>query len=177
MPDTAKLMQRHLGLDPEATFYLLDHLRTWKTIPSGTKLLKSIALFPRIDGKNAGRSPQKPGESGSAVPEFKPQVTLDDFAKLDLRVATIIKVESIPRAKKLLKLEVDLGEKRTIVAGIAADYEPDDLVGKQIIIVSNLKPAKLMGVLSNGMLLAAVDGNRVTLATLAGEVKPGTRLS
>jgi methionyl-tRNA synthetase len=176
MPDTAKLMQRHLGLDPEAPFYLLDQLRTWKTIPTGTKLLKSIALFPRIDGKNAGGSPQKPVESETAVPEFKSQVTLDDFAKLDLRVATVIKAESIPRAKKLLKLEVDLGEKRTIVAGIAADYAPEDLVGKQIVIVSNLKPAKIMGILSNGMLLAAVEGDRVTLATVDGEVKPGTRL-
>ncbi len=104
-------------------------------------------------------------------------MTLDDFAKLDLRVATIIKAESIPRAKKLLKLEVDLGEKRTIVAGIAADYAPEDLVGKQIVIVSNLKPAKIMGILSNGMLRAAVEGDRVSLATVAGEVKPGTRLS
>lgn len=176
MPDTAKLMQRHLGLDPEAPFYLLDRLRTWKTIPTGTKLLKSIALFPRIDGKNAGGSPQKPAESETAVPEFKPQVTLDDFAKLDLRVATVIKAESIPRAKKLLKLEVNLGEKRTIVAGIAADYAPEDLVGKQIVIVSNLKPARIMGILSNGMLLAAVEGDRVTLATVDGKVKPGTRL-
>jgi methionyl-tRNA synthetase len=177
MPDTAKLMQRHLGLDPEAPFYLLDQLRTWNTIPSGTKLLKSIALFPRIDGKNAAGNAQKPLESETAVPEFKPQVTLDDFAKLDLRVATVIKAENIPRAKKLLKLEVDLGEKRTIVAGIAADYAPEDLTGKQIVIVSNLKPAKIMGILSNGMLLAAVEGDRVTLVTVDGEVKPGTPIS
>ena len=177
MPDTAKLMQRHLGLDPEAPFYMLDQLRTWQTIPPGTKLLKSIALFPRIDSKKADGSPQKSAQAEKAAAEFKPQVTIDDFAKLDLRVATIIKAESIPRAKKLLKLEVDLGEKRTIVAGIAADYAPEDLVGKQIIIVSNLKPAKIMGILSNGMLLAAVDGDRVTLATVDETVKPGTRLS
>jgi methionyl-tRNA synthetase len=139
--------------------------------------LKSIALFPRIDGKNAAGNAQKPLESETAVPEFKPQVTLDDFAKLDLRVATVIKAENIPRAKKLLKLEVDLGEKRTIVAGIAADYAPEDLTGKQIVIVSNLKPAKIMGILSNGMLLAAVEGDRVTLVTVDGEVKPGTPIS
>jgi methionyl-tRNA synthetase len=177
MPDTSKLMQRHLGLDPEGPFYLLDQLRTWNAIPEGTKLLKSIALFPRIDSKNAGGAQQEPAESASTIPDFKPQVTIDDFAKLDLRVATITKAENIPRAKKLLKLEVDLGEKRTIIAGIAADYAPEDLVGKQIIIVSNLKPAKIMGVLSNGMLLAAVDGDRVTLATVDGKVKPGTLLS
>ena len=177
MPDTAKQMQRHLGLDPEAPFYHLDRLRTWNTIPSGTKLLKSIALFPRIETQNTGEAPKKMTESESNIPEIKPQVTIEEFAKLDLRVATVTKAEKVPRAKKLLELEIDLGEKRTIVAGIAADYAPEDLVGKQIIIVSNLKPAKIMGILSNGMLLAAVDGERVTLATLDGKVKPGTRLS
>ncbi|MGD2270940.1 MAG: methionine--tRNA ligase [Desulfobacterales bacterium] len=177
IPDTAKKMQKHLGLDPAAPFYLLDKLRTWRTIPPGTRLLKSIALFPRIDVKNAGPAEQEPAEAETAIPDFKPQVTLEAFAELDLRVATVISAESIPRAKKLLKLEVDLGEKRTIVAGIAVDYAPERLIGKQIIIVSNLKPAKIMGILSNGMLLAAVDGDRVTLATLDGKVKPGTPIS
>jgi methionyl-tRNA synthetase len=177
IPDTAKTMQKHLGLDPAAHFYLLDKLRTWRKIPPGTRLLKSIALFPRIDVKNAEPAEQEPAEAETAIPDFKPQVTLEAFAELDLRVATVINAESIPRAKKLLKLEVDLGEKRTIVAGIAADYAPESLIGKQIIIVSNLKPAKIMGILSNGMLLAAVDGDRVTLATLDDKVKPGTPIS
>ena len=96
--------------------------------------------------------------------------------KVDLRVATVVKAEAVPRAKKLLQLEIDLGEKRTIVAGIAASYPPEELVGKQIIVVANLKPAKIMGILSNGMLLAAVDKQRTTLATLDGKVKPGTAL-
>jgi methionyl-tRNA synthetase len=177
MPDTAKLMQKHLGLDPQAPFYLLDQLRTWKTIPPGTKLLKSITLFPRIEVEKSDSTLQRQSKSAPAAPEFKPQVTLEEFAKLDLRVATVISAESIPRAKKLLKLEIDLGEKRTIVAGIAADYDPQRLIGKQIIIVSNLKPAKIMGILSNGMLLAAAEGDRVTLATLDGKVKPGTPIS
>ena len=96
---------------------------------------------------------------------------------MDLRVATVIRAETIPRAKKLLKLEVDLGEKRTIVAGIAEKYKPEELIGKQIIIVANLKPAKLMGVVSNGMLLAAMEGKRCALATLDKETTPGTPLS
>jgi methionyl-tRNA synthetase len=95
---------------------------------------------------------------------------------VDLRVATVIKAEKIPRAKKLLKLEVDMGEARTIVAGIANDYEPEDIVGKQVIVVANLKPAKLMGILSNGMVLAAVEDGKCSIATLDKEVKPGTSL-
>jgi len=89
----------------------------------------------------------------------------------------VIQAEEIPRAKKLLKLEVDLGERKTIIAGISADYTPEDLAGKQVIVVANLKPAKLMGILSQGMLLAAVDKNGCTLATLDKKVKPGTSLS
>ena len=81
------------------------------------------------------------------------------------------------RAKKLLKLEVDLGEKRTIVAGIAAHYTPEELVGKQVIVAANLKPAKIMGILSNGMLLAAIDDFGCAVATMDKKVKPGTPLS
>ena len=88
---------------------------------------------------------------------IKPEITIDDFAKIDLRVATVVSAQAVPRAKKLLQLEVDLGETRTIVSGIAGSYAPEDLVGKQVIVVANLKPAKLMGVLSKGMLIAATD--------------------
>ena len=98
--------------------------------------------------------------------ESKPEITIDSFSKIDLRAGTIINAESIPRAKKLLKLEVDIGEKRTIVAGIAESYKPEDLVGKQVIIVTNLKTAKLMGILSNGMLLATADDNGCIVATM-----------
>jgi methionyl-tRNA synthetase len=110
------------------------------------------------------------------MPEIKPQITLDEFSKVDLRVATVVHVEKIPRAKKILKLEIDLGQKRTIVAGIAETYTPEDLLGKQVIVVANLKPAKLMGIVSNGMLVAAVDDTGPTLATLDKPVDPGTPL-
>ena len=89
----------------------------------------------------------------------------------------MIHAERIPRAKKVLKLEVDLGEKRTIVAGIAQNYTPVELIGKQIIIVANLKPAKLMGIVSNGMLIAAVDDSGPNLAIPDKPVGPGTPLS
>ncbi|QTA90250.1 methionine--tRNA ligase [Desulfonema magnum] len=182
MPDTAIIMQKHLGvMDPESgekPFYHLDTLRTWKTITPGIKLPKSTALFPRIDIKKmkAEMAEKVPDESGPK-PEIKPEISMETFAEVDLRVATVIHAEAIPRAKKLLKLEVDIGEKRTIVAGIAQNYTPEEMVGKQVIIVANLKPAKLMGVLSKGMLIAAVDDNGCTVATLDKQVKAGTRLS
>ena len=112
----------------------------------------------------------------TATLDIKPEITLAEFGKVDLRVATVLRAEMIPRAKKLLKIEVDLGQKRTIVAGIAEKYAPEDLVGKQVIIVANLKPAKLIGILSNGMLIAAVDDSGPTFATLEKPVKPGTAL-
>jgi methionyl-tRNA synthetase len=94
-------------------------------------------------------------------------------------LANILKAEGIPRAKKLHKLEVDLGENepRTLVAGIAGAYTtPEDLVGKQVIVVANLKPAKLMGVLSKGMVLAASDEKQIALLTADKNMKPGTQI-
>jgi methionyl-tRNA synthetase len=108
--------------------------------------------------------------------QVKPEITLDEFSRIDLRVATIVQAEPIPKAKKLLKLEVDMGQKRTLVAGIAEAYSPEELIGKQVIVVANLKPAKLMGVVSNGMVVAAVDDSGPTLASFEKEVAPGTPL-
>ena len=110
------------------------------------------------------------------VPDIKPEITIEQFSTVDLRVATVIQAEKIPRAKKILKLEVDLGHKRIIVAGIAENHTPEELVGKQVIVVANLKPAKLMGIVSNGMLVAAVDKAGPILATLEKPVAPGTPL-
>lgn len=94
--------------------------------------------------------------------------------KVDLRVGTVIRAETIPKANKLLKLEVALGEEtRTIVAGIAKSYAPEAIRGKQVIVVANLKPAKLMGVLSEGMLLAAVTDEGCAVATLEREMPSG----
>ncbi len=106
--------------------------------------------------------------------EIKPEITFEELAKIDFRVGTVIHAEGIPKAKKLLKLEVDIGEKRTIVAGISESYSPDDLTGKQVLIAANLKPAKIMGILSNGMLRAAVDEKVCSIATFEKKMKPGT---
>jgi methionyl-tRNA synthetase len=176
MPDTAVKMQKHLGLDPQAPFYLLNQLKKWKVIKPGTQLPKSIVLFPRIERPDKTADQKGKAETGAEHPAFKPEITPEEFSKLDLRVATVIHAARIPRAKKVLKLEVDLGQKRTIVAGIAENYTPEELVGKQVIIVANLKPVKLMGIVSKGMLIAAVDDSGPTLATLDKPVDPGTPL-
>jgi methionyl-tRNA synthetase len=178
MPDTAAAMQKHLGLNPRSPFFKLHLLKTWKVLPPGTQLPKSITLFPRIDPTMTKFKSPEAEPDASHLPALKPEIDLTTFSQVDLRAATVIQAEPIARAKKLLRLEVDLGdEKRTIVSGIAGSYAPEDILGKQVIIIANLRPAKLMGVLSKGMLIAAVSDGEAVVATLDRPVKPGTRLS
>ncbi|MBT8374750.1 MAG: methionine--tRNA ligase [Deltaproteobacteria bacterium] len=174
MPDTALMMQKHLGMDISVPFYTFKQLHRWKMLKPGTKLLKSITLFPRIDLKKVKADIKRETKAGDKVFEIKPEVTFEEFSKIDFKVGTVVHVEAIPKAKKLLKLEVDIGEKRTIVAGISESYNSDDLKGKQVLIAANLKPAKIMGTLSNGMLLAAVDNQGCSIATFDKKMKPGT---
>ena len=106
------------------------------------------------------------------------RISMDDFMKVELRVATILAAEAVPKSKRLVKLSVDVGtEQRTIVAGIAEAYQPEQLVGRTVVIVFNLKPATLMGVQSNGMVLAASpEGGRPVLLTVESPVAPGARV-
>ena len=177
MPETAETMQKHLGIDSKKRSFKLDILKKWKTLMPGTKIPKSITLFPRIDLNKEPVTPSGKKETTDMALDIKPEITTEEFNKVDLRVATVIHAEVLPRAKKLLKLEVDMGERRTIVAGISTAYSPEDLEGKQVIVVANLKPAKLMGILSNGMLLAAVENDSCAVATLDRKMKPGISLS
>jgi len=176
MPETAKTMQQHLGLDPSEYCFDLEKLKAWNHLKPGIALPKSVTLFPRIDVKKALAKGLPASDDTPSIAAFKPEITFEEFAKIDLRTATIIKAEPVPRSKKLLKLEIDVGEKRTIVAGIAQQVAVDDLIGKQIILVANLKPAKIMGILSNGMLLAASDKKSLAVATFDQSTKPGTPL-
>jgi methionyl-tRNA synthetase len=176
MPDTASTMQKHLGEDPEEPFYLIDRLSEWKSLTPGKTLPKSTILFPRIDLDEVKKRLSESEVSSTEDTEIKSQISIETFGKVDLRVATVLQAEAVPKAKKLLKLVVDTGKKRTIVAGIAQSYRPEDLIGKQIIIVANLKPVKIMGILSEGMLLAASEQERHVFATVADAVAPGTPL-
>jgi methionyl-tRNA synthetase len=106
------------------------------------------------------------------------KISIDDFMRVDLRVAKVLTAEKVPNSRKLLKLSIDVGtEQRTLVAGISEAYEPEQLVGRTIVMVFNLKPAKLMGIESNGMVLAAsADGGKPTLVGFDQEIPPGTRV-
>ena len=112
-------------------------------------------------------------ETPSATPEADTRITIDEFMKVELRVAKVVTAERVPKSKKLIKLEVDLGsEVRVVVAGIAGTYEPEALVGRTVVIVANLKPAKLMGVESNGMVLAASLEGDVPMLVGFGDQPP-----
>ena len=174
MPATAAAIQNQLGLNPdEGPFYRLDRLKAWGATKAGNRIQKTPALFPRIDYQPSTREDRASGQDL----DLKKQISFDEFGKLDLRVATVLKAAPVPKSKKLLKLEVDMGEIRTIVAGISQSYTPDEIVGRQVIIVANLKPAKLMGVASNGMVLAAVDKKGASLVAPGRQVAPGTPVS
>lgn len=104
-------------------------------------------------------------------------ISFDAFQNLELRVAEIVAAEKIAKSDRLLKLTVKAPEERTIVAGIAQHYQPEELIGRQVIIVANLKPAKLMGVASHGMVLAAKEGDRLVLSAVSGPVANGSRVA
>ena len=105
------------------------------------------------------------------------EITIDDFAKIDLRVATVIAAECVPKTDKLIKLQVKIGdEERTIVSGIAQHYEPENLIGKNVIVIANLKPAKLRGIESRGMVLAASDGEGNLVLADAPGIASGSKV-
>jgi methionyl-tRNA synthetase len=180
MPGKMGELRSALGLP--ASDPLDADLRRWGVLAGGKRVSKPGALFPRIqreedtapvDAPNA-KPTEKPAKAGVADDASTGLITYDDFAKLRLRTAKIMAAEKIEGTTKLLRLEVMSGdERRQIVAGIAQYYDTDDLIGKSIVIVANLKPAKIRGVESQGMLLAASKGESLKLITVDGELSSG----
>ena len=178
LPEAARKIRHALGHtgDPK----LGD--AEWGRLAPGTRVQKLSGLFPRIEAKDqsdltygATRTSRTPpaGQSGRAV-----LATIDDFSKVDLRVAEVLTAEPVPKSKKLLKLTVSLGsEQRTLVAGIAEHYAPADLVGKKVVVVANLEPAQLMGIESNGMVLAGSTEGKLAVLTLDRDLPPGTKIT
>ena len=107
---------------------------------------------------------------------LKAEISYEDFEKVDLRVAKVLAAEAVPKSNKLLKLKIDVGEERTIVAGMGKDYKPEEIVGKNIVVVVNLKPTKLMGVESHGMLLATDTDRGLTLVSYDRDPKTGAKV-
>ncbi len=175
MPESAEKIHDQLGLAKKGKDLTLDDLRKWGESLLITHVKKAPALFPRID-KKKGQAPEKPVREKKTVKEKSSLMSFKNFQKLDLRIGTIRTAEPIEKADKLLKLTVDIGEERPVVAGIAKHYKPEDLVGKQVVLVANLEPAKLMGVESCGMVLAAEDENGLRLIVPETEARPGSRV-
>ena len=176
MPRASQVMQKHLGMTSADICQTLEDLSVWGNMQPGTKLPKTVTLFPRVE---LDKPEAKGGEIAPAKEtsdSLKPEISVQTFQQIDLRVATVLHAEPVPRSKNLLKLKVDVGEERTVVAGIAKSYHPEDLIGKQVVIVANLKPVKLMGILSQGMVLTAADKGACRLVTLDGPSEPGTPL-
>ena len=161
MPFSAPKLLEQLGLAVPEQLLLADV--TWGKLPDGTKVQKGQPVFPRIEEEKKEAKPAAKKEAKKADKKVEGvatlgQVTIDDFAKLDLRVATITAAEKVANADKLMKLTVQVGEEsRTIVSGIAKFYTAEQLVGKNVIVIANLKPHTFKGIESKGMLLAASD--------------------
>ncbi|RIW29881.1 methionine--tRNA ligase [Bacillus salacetis] len=194
----AVMLQPFLTRAPKKIFEQLnvdqEELTTWESleefgiIPAGTKVVKKgEPIFPRLDiaeeveyikEKMRGTAPQPEEEAEKAeeVPEPE-EITIDDFMKVDFRVATVIKAEPVKKADKLLKIQLDLGyEKRQVVSGIAKFYKPEDLIGKKVICVTNLKPVKLRGELSQGMILAGEKDGVLSLASVDQSLANGAKV-
>ncbi len=182
MPATATRLRDQLGVS--ATPFDLTRGTAWGLAREGATVGESEPLFPRVDlattmKELAMRSDDQPRpaapapDQASAVDDL---ITIDQFAQVKLKVAVVREAERVPDSKKLMRLMVDLGEPelRQLVAGIAERYRAEDLVGRRIVVVANLKPAKLMGVESRGMLLAASVAGEPFLLSPDGEVPPGT---
>jgi methionyl-tRNA synthetase len=195
MPDTADNIWQQLGLKsiveetkqslPETTPEDADvypEIFTWNWTPAyNIKVSKGAQLFPRIDIKKTFKKEKTvEDKKGQNKPEKEPEdnlITITDFAKVQLKIGRVLQAERVEGSNKLIKLQVDTGEGRQIVAGIGSSYAPEDLSGKKIVVVTNLKPAKLMGVESQGMLLAATDSNGVlSILTPEKEIKEGAQI-
>jgi len=179
LPDAAARIRQAVGQSGPPT--LAD--AEWGRLTAGTIVEKVPGLFPRVDvdGKRAARGTapsSRTTRSGGAEAAAASQLSIDEFSRLDLRVAEVRAAEAVPKSKKLLKLTLWLGtEERTVVAGIAEHYTPDDLVGKRVVIVANLQPAKLMGIESNGMVLAGSTDGRLAVLTPDRDLPPGARVT
>ena len=173
LPKTTEQIRELLGLG--GTPIRLADL-AWGKLTLGTKVQKAPALFPRIEATNSPLPSAGRGE-GEGAKVGAQRITLEEFSRMDLRVAEVVAAEKVERAKRLLKLTVKVGaEVRTLVAGIAEHYVPADLVGKKVVVVANLEPATLMGVQSDGMLLAASEGNTLALIIVDRDLPSGAKI-
>ncbi|WP_342574560.1 methionine--tRNA ligase [Solibacillus sp. FSL K6-1781] len=187
MTNAPKQIIEQLGLDEKSLQW--DTIETFgNVIPKNIKVAeKGTPIFPRLDAEveiayireqmqSSVKTPQEEETTTVEAPETE-EITIDDFMNVDLRVATVMACEPVAKAKKLLKLQVDLGyEQRQVVSGIAEHYKPEELIGKKVIVVANLKPVTLRGELSQGMILAGSHDGVLTLATVDPKLANGAQV-
>jgi methionyl-tRNA synthetase len=169
MPTLLERANRQLNIFDLATPLQWDDAGVWGMTPVAAKVNKGESLFPRIDIKTLEGNEMEENKTlaAPAVTEEKTYITIDEFAKMDLRIAEVIGCEKMEKTDKLLILKLKVGEdERTVVSGIAQHYSPEELIGKKVVVVANLKPTKLRGVMSEGMILAASDEGHQNLEVL-----------
>jgi len=181
MPESARKIWKAFGNDgdvSEPLFGSPDGTDITLLAARGVTIEKIDALFPRIEEKKPVTEEQKETPSPSEETDQKPVIEFDDFMKLDLRVGTVLSAEKVEGSKKLLRLKIDDGMGgRQILAGLAEFIEPETVIGKQVVFVANLKPRKMMGELSQGMVLAAESGAGFSVLSPVGTVLPGAKVS
>lgn len=190
MPETPEKIWHQLGLEDKKTIEW-DSTKTWGIYTTGTRVNKGEVIFPRIDIKKemeelekltvqqVDKKEQKAGDKQQKGEKDSSDgyISIEDFAKIDLRVAKVLEAEKVEGADKLLKLKLEMGEEiRQVVSGIAKHYSTDELVGKFVILVANLKPVKLKGIESQGMILAASNDKELVLAALDKAIESGAKV-
>ena len=186
IPETALKMWYQLGIKDDLENMEIPEKTDWGTPAFGTKVNPGANLFPRIE-ETKKSAPEETEERGVRVEKVTmetnnkkqelPTISIEDFQKLDLRVGKVISAEGVTGTNKLLKIEVDFkSEIRTLIAGIKEFYLPEELIGKNIVVVFNLAPSTIRGIQSQGMLLAASDGEQVVLLTSDKEISPGSKI-
>lgn len=180
MPTTAEKLWQQLNLPGTIWDLRLTDMESWGGTPAGVHIGEAQQLFPRIEVEDTAKADKQQEKADKkakkqkaakqekeAAVEENGEISIDDFGKIQLRVATVLEAEPVPKADKLLKLKVDLGgEQRELVSGIAKHYKPEDITGKNVIVVANLKAAKIRGVVSHGMVLAVSNGDALEVVTV-----------
>ncbi|MEK5205415.1 methionine--tRNA ligase [Psychrobacillus sp. FSL H8-0510] len=184
MTNSPKQIAEQLGFTED--YLKWDNLGSFNVINDGITVIKTgVPIFPRLDvevevayiREQMLGSVQTPQEEEKEEEPQVEEITIDDFFKVDLRVATVLSCEAVPKADKLLKLQLDMGyEKRQVISGIAQHFKPDEVIGKKVIVVANLKPVKLRGELSQGMILAGEKNGYLTLATVDENLENGAQV-
>ena len=177
MPQSTESMMKQLGVETPIEEQGMSSINDWGGLKPGSQMQKAKQLFPRIEDKQAAKILTELSSPKEEKKDNGNQITIDEFMKVELRTGKVLEADKVKKSKKLIQLKVDIGtETRQVLAGISESYEPEDLVGRTVIIVANLKPAKLMGIESQGMVLAASNDGNIILAGFDQEPGQGVQV-